>query len=865
MALSTGTKLEIASKRLDGKAYTNPGTPAASEEIPSLVQLSSNAVFYDQPPQNSIVPTSPSTYTLVSASLGGKPIAEYIEFDLTSDYANGSFPTTTATTTALLPTTDESNANATQHIFLAKLPTDYIASSNNPKKNTGFFTNGTFLTGSGFSLQLIPSSFGKNYTAKLYNGSTEIAANDPVDWNLDYSTGVVLVQDRTGTLQSAVPTKLKAYLYIGDYTSTTISNLSSSLAALSSSVITGTGNAGTASAGFLITSSNDGLLYTQSGSNAKNSLIFRDADITTAANQPIGRIAFESFDNDTTGSNQQVRAFIEAVSEDTTPDAFLAFGTAVSGSVVQERLRITSSGSVGIGTSAPNSKLTVSGSGAAGGIIVGHRVSNNTDSYAVHTFVDNEGPKIGFGSYLNNGTANLSASWGQIGAYNQALRFEAFTTGSHVLSGGILFSYSGSNRPDLKISASNGATLVGINTNTPTNTLEVNGGITAVNITASGDLAVNGGDITTTSGIGNIFSSQGINTINFGHTTATTINMGIAGGSVNVLGSITGSNLIVNGNTTLGDASADTASINAGRVNISNLPVGSSELAVLVTGSGGQVFTRQLAASAFSGSSGVSGTGTVDRLVLWSGSSGTTSVTNDDAELSFDRTNNILTVGTSTFGANISASGNITGSNLRIAGNSTIGGTLDVTGVTTLSSQLNVNSSNGIVTNQTTSPFPLLNTNVQTINFGGAATNINMGASNGTVTIAGNLTVNGDTTIINTSTISIEDKFIILGRSSGSQAPASEGGIIVEGAAGSGSAFVFNSGSAGGNGLSNRWGVALGVPTGSSDITPTDFMVTVSGSAANPIDTSAPTYGSSSFGFGNMHVNTSTGEIWIWS
>lgn len=358
MALSTGTKLEIASKRLDGKAYTNPGTPAASEDISSLVQLSSNAVFYDQPPQNSIVPTSPSTYTLVSASLGGKPIAEYIEFDLASDYANGIFEAKTATTTALLPTTDESYAAAAQHIFLAKLPANYTLNSNNPKKNTGFFTNGTFLTGSEFSLQLIPSSFGIRYTAKLYSGGgTEIAALDPVDWNLDYSTGVVLVQDRTGTLQSAAPTKLRAYLYIGDYTSTTISNLSSSLAALSSSVITGTGNAGTASAGFLITSSNDGLLYTQSGSNAKNSLIFRDADTTTVANQPIGRIAFESADTNTVG--QAVRAFIEAVSEDGEPDAFLAFGTALSGSLPQERVRITASGSVGIGVTAPVNTLEV--------------------------------------------------------------------------------------------------------------------------------------------------------------------------------------------------------------------------------------------------------------------------------------------------------------------------------------------------------------------------------------------------------------------------------------------------------------------------------------------------------------------------
>ena len=334
-------------------------------------------------------------------------------------------------------------------------------------------------------------------------------------------------------------------------------------------------------------------------------------------------------------------------------------------------------------------------------------------------------------------------------------------------------------------------------------------------------------------------------------------------------------------------------------ITASNIPSASNANVLLYNSASGQF--SYLSTSSIGN---ISGTGTPDRVVLWN----TANSINDDAELSFDRTNNILTVGTSTFGANISASGNITGSNLRIAGNSTIGGTLDVTGVTTLTGRLtangaitttnitasgNISSSAGLIgatlttsgnstiggnetitgnlavnggditTNQST--FNLVNATAATVNFGSAATNINMGASNGTVTIAGNLTVNGDTTIINTSTISIEDKFIILGRSSGSQAPASEGGIIVEGAAGSGSAFVFNSGSAGGNGLSNRWGVALGVPTGSSDITPTDFMVTVSGSAANPIDTSAPTYGSSSFGFGNMHVNTSTGEIWIWS
>ena len=134
----------------------------------------------------------------------------------------------------------------------------------------------------------------------------------------------------------------------------------------------------------------------------------------------------------------------------------------------------------------------------------------------------------------------------------------------------------------------------------------------------------------------------------------------------------------------------------------------------------------------------------------------------------------------------------------------------------------------------------------------------------GNVVVGGDLTVNGETTIINTSTLSIEDKFIVLGRSSGSQTPASEGGIIIEGAAGSGSAFVFNSGSGGANGLANRWGVALGVGTASINVTPTDFMVTVSSSGVSPTDSNAPTFGSSSFGYGNMHINTTDGEIWIY-
>jgi hypothetical protein len=209
----------------------------------------------------------------------------------------------------------------------------------------------------------------------------------------------------------------------------------------------------------------------------------------------------------------------------------------------------------------------------------------------------------------------------------------------------------------------------------------------------------------------------------------------------------------------------------------------------------------------------------------------------------------------------ITASGNILGSgNLSITGTSTLTGRLTANGAittTNITASGNISSSAGLI------GATLTTSGNGTI--GGTLAVTSNATVGGNLTVTGDLTVNGDTTVINTSNISIEDKFIVLGRSSGSLAPLSEGGIIVEGANGSGSAFVFNSGSGGANGLANRWGVALGVPTGSMNVTPTDYMVTVSASAAAPSDSNAPTFGSASFGFGNMHIQESTGDIWIYS
>jgi hypothetical protein len=83
--------------------------------------------------------------------------------------------------------------------------------------------------------------------------------------------------------------------------------------------------------------------------------------------------------------------------------------------------------------------------------------------------------------------------------------------------------------------------------------------------------------------------------------------------------------------------------------------------------------------------------------------------------------------------------------------------------------------------------FDLLNTTATVINFAGAASTLSIGAATSTTTIndslivTGNLTVNGTTTTIDTQTLQVEDKNIILGYGSTSDAAVDGGGITLTG------------------------------------------------------------------------------------
>jgi len=125
--------------------------------------------------------------------------------------------------------------------------------------------------------------------------------------------------------------------------------------------------------------------------------------------------------------------------------------------------------------------------------------------------------------------------------------------------------------------------------------------------------------------------------------------------------------------------------------------------------------------------------------------------------------------------------------------------------------------------------------------------------------ISGDLRVSGTASFTHSDNLDIADRFITLASGSTS---STDGGIIVaqqaSGAKQIGEAFGFND-AAGGVG---RWGLTSSLSNDTGAIVPSDYMVTVrtstAAASANPI------FGGTS-GYGNMHVDTNLGDIYIYA
>jgi hypothetical protein len=129
-----------------------------------------------------------------------------------------------------------------------------------------------------------------------------------------------------------------------------------------------------------------------------------------------------------------------------------------------------------------------------------------------------------------------------------------------------------------------------------------------------------------------------------------------------------------------------------------------------------------------------------------------------------------------------------------------------------------------------------------------------------TLTVQGDLIVNGTASFINTQELLVKDKFTLF--NSGSTSLTDTGFVFqYTSSAGnaSGSAFYLDSA----NGTYGRFAVQYGVPYDIASITADEWVVTAKLSTSDP--STAPVWGGSGGGYGNIWVNTNTDDVFIWA
>lgn len=126
------------------------------------------------------------------------------------------------------------------------------------------------------------------------------------------------------------------------------------------------------------------------------------------------------------------------------------------------------------------------------------------------------------------------------------------------------------------------------------------------------------------------------------------------------------------------------------------------------------------------------------------------------------------------------------------------------------------------------------------------------------ITISGDLTVNGSTTIINTTNLAVEDRYIAVG--SGTTSGGNGGIIVVSGSVTGtevGYGFAYNNNIV-------RWGFSKGSAVTTAGATMAAWAVSSTFSPTSGAPAVAPGFGGTNNGIGNLHVDTATGNVYIY-
>ena len=240
MAKTNVTFTNFAAKKLLGKSQTRPKLTDAEEAFPSNVSVPGAGVFAES------IPSEPGTdfFTLYSASAGAPATVERVYFDLvgiTDSIYDGGLEDSAEG--------GDSAQGSTTHAYYLKLPSNYETTSSNPNRGTGSFVNDKRLYLSKGGLQLIPpfttdaglpgASGVNRYFVEIFTGdptnpSNKISETDAIDWQFDYYSGILFIQDSA----SVAPVTASAYLYVGKYLDEKLTVLSSSIGSGGGSAIT---------------------------------------------------------------------------------------------------------------------------------------------------------------------------------------------------------------------------------------------------------------------------------------------------------------------------------------------------------------------------------------------------------------------------------------------------------------------------------------------------------------------------------------------------------------------------------------------------------------------------------------------------
>ena len=242
-------------------------------------------------------------------------------------------------------------------------------------------------------------------------------------------------------------------------------------------------------------------------------------------------------------------------------------------------------------------------------------------------------------------------------------------------------------------------------------------------------------------------------------------------GSLSVTDLVLPGDLTVNGNTILGDATTDTVVINSADVTMAAIPEGSTIKFIGLDAD--KKLVQDTLDERIQGDTLVDNGGTpltVNRISFAADGDSL----QDDADLTYNKSTNILTVDSTTVGTNVSAGGSlVVGTTSELKGNVGINSNLLVTGSATLKSGVDIGGNLGVTGNTTTTGTVTVN---NTLNVTGLATlensvdieeNLSVTGTTtlgGNVSISGNLEILGDATsvTIQSQTLEIDDNIIRL-------------------------------------------------------------------------------------------------------